>query len=113
MTQPTPWQVAGTAAEIYEEYLVPAIFEPWARVLLDRAAPRPGERVLDVACGTGIVARLAADKVGTSGNVLGIDMNAGMLAVARKIAGTAGVEWKEGNATALPLPDGTTGPSIS
>jgi ubiquinone/menaquinone biosynthesis C-methylase UbiE len=107
MTQQTQWQVAGNAAEIYEEYLVPAIFEPWARDLLDRAAPRPGERVLDVACGTGIVARLAADKVGSSGKVLGVDINPGMIAVARKIARAAGPEWQEGNATALPLPDGS------
>jgi ubiquinone/menaquinone biosynthesis C-methylase UbiE len=107
MAQQTQWQVAGNAAAIYEEYLVPAIFEPWARDLLDQAAPRLGERVLDVACGTGIVARLAADRVGTSGKVLGVDINPGMIAVARRIAGAAGAEWKEGNATALPLPDGS------
>jgi ubiquinone/menaquinone biosynthesis C-methylase UbiE len=107
MTQQTQWQVAGNAAEIYEEYLVPAIFEPWARNLLDRAAPRPGERVLDVACGSGIVARLAAEQVGAAGTVVGVDINPGMIAVARKNAGAAGVEWKEGNATALPLPDGS------
>jgi ubiquinone/menaquinone biosynthesis C-methylase UbiE len=107
MTQQTPWQVAGNAAEVYEEYLVPAIFEPWARELLERAVPRPGERVLDVACGTGIVARLAADRVGTAGKVLGVDINPGMIAAARRIAPATGAEWKEGSATALPLPDGS------
>jgi SAM-dependent methyltransferase len=72
----------GTPADVYERYLVPAIFVPWSDVLLDTAAPRPGERVLDVACGTGIVARRSAERVWPGGRVAGIDLNAAMLAAA-------------------------------
>jgi SAM-dependent methyltransferase len=100
------WQLAGNAAEAYERYLVPAIFEGWARRLVELAALRPGERALDVACGTGIVARLAAQRAG-SGRVVGFDLNPGMLAFARSLPHTPGavVEWREGDALALPFPD--------
>src|SRR5712692_8769424 len=104
MAEQTQWQVVGNAAENYEQYLVPAIFGPWARDLLDLATLKPGRRVLDVACGSGIVARLAAERVGATGTVVGVDINPGMLAVARKTSRSAEIEWREGNATALPLP---------
>src|SRR6266699_1552789 len=73
----------GTGAEIYERGLVPELFAPWATILIEQAALQPGDRVLDVACGTGIVARLAARQVGSTGQIIGLDNNAGMLAVAR------------------------------
>ena len=77
------WQLEGsTSAELFERHLVPAITAKWAEDLLDRAQPREGEAVLDIACGTGIVARLAAKRIGR-GLVTGLDLNAGMLAVAR------------------------------
>ena len=60
---------------------VPALFEPWAHLLVDAAVVGTGDRVLDVACGTGIVARTAADRVGNTGAVVGIDRNPAMLAV--------------------------------
>jgi ubiquinone/menaquinone biosynthesis C-methylase UbiE len=97
------WQLAGNAAELYEAILVPAIFRPWATDLLELADLRQGERVLDVACGTGIVARLAAAQVGMTGKVTGLDLNAGMLRVARSLP--APVTWIEGSALAMPLPD--------
>jgi ubiquinone/menaquinone biosynthesis C-methylase UbiE len=101
------WQLAGTAPELYERYLVPAITAIWAADLTDRAAPRPGERVLDVACGTGVVARLAAERVGSTGRVVALDVNAAMLAVARSLPATAGasIAWHEGSVLALPFPD--------
>ncbi|HJZ71824.1 MAG TPA: methyltransferase domain-containing protein [Vicinamibacterales bacterium] len=105
MSPEIQWQVAGSAPENYETYLVPAIFEPWGRDLLEIAALRPGERVLDVACGTGIVARLAAETVGAPSTVVGVDINPGMLSTARKISPT--IDWREGNVTALPLADAT------
>jgi ubiquinone/menaquinone biosynthesis C-methylase UbiE len=75
-------QVAGNAAETYERALVPAVFATWAPLVVALADPRPGERVLDVACGTGVVTRLVAQRVGRTGKVVGLDLNPGMLAVA-------------------------------
>ena len=77
------WQVSGHAPQAYERYMVPTLFTPWAQELLARAALHAGERVLDVACGTGIVARLAAQRVGPSGYVMGVDLNAAMIETAR------------------------------
>jgi ubiquinone/menaquinone biosynthesis C-methylase UbiE len=94
-------------AETYEQYFVPAMFIPWATILLRYASPQPGERVLDVACGTGIVARLAAPLVGSNGQVVALDINSAMLAVARTLPAPSGatIHWQEGNAMALPSPD--------
>lgn len=98
----------GSATENYERYFVPAIGGPLAEQLVAAAALRPGERVLDVACGTGVVARLAADQVGPAGSVAGADVNPGMLAVARTVATSSGrtsIQWYETAAEAMPLPD--------
>jgi len=94
-------------AETYERYLGPAIADPWTRVLLEYAVPRPGERVLDVACGTGSVARQIAPIVGVDGKVVALDVSLDMLRVARNIPVPAGaaIEWLEGNAMRLELPD--------
>jgi ubiquinone/menaquinone biosynthesis C-methylase UbiE len=106
MNQQAQWQVGGNAAEIYEQHLVPTVFGPWAADLIEAASPRPGERVLDVACGTGVVARLAAERVGADGRVVGLDLNPGMLAVARSVASPTPIDWREGSAVALPFEDG-------
>lgn len=107
MAEYEQWQLDGRAPELYERYLVPAITAVWAADLVERAAPRSGERVLDVACGTGIVARRAAERVGNHGRVVGLDLNSGMLAVARSLSSqdASGIEWREGSALAMPLPD--------
>lgn len=91
-------------AETYESYMVPALFEPWAARLIEAAAPRPGERVLDCACGTGIVARRLAHLV-PGGRVDGVDPSSGMLTVARAAAERedVAVEWHEGRAEELPF----------
>jgi ubiquinone/menaquinone biosynthesis C-methylase UbiE len=94
------WQMDASAPELYERYLVPAITSVWAVDLLDRVAPRPGESVLDIACGTGVVARLAQQR-GHSGRTVGIDLNKAMLAVARTKSEI--VEWIEGSALDLPF----------
>lgn len=96
------WQVVGSAPENYERYLVRSIFEPWAHDLVDLAALRSGDRVLDVACGTGIVARLAAKRI-PDGRAVGLDLNPGMLAVAQSVAPE--IEWREGSALEIPAPD--------
>ncbi len=91
------------AAEAYESLHVPALFEQWAPRVLDAASVQPGSRVLDVACGTGVLARQAAGRVGADGVVAGIDPGAGMLAVAGRLAPT--VEWRQGTAESLPYSD--------
>ena len=108
MNQEQRWQLDGTAAELYQRYLVPAITAQWAADLIERAAPQTGERILDVACGTGVVARLAAERIRT-GRVVGLDLNTGMLAVARSLPRGAGpnIEWLEGSVLDLPFEDGT------
>jgi ubiquinone/menaquinone biosynthesis C-methylase UbiE len=90
--------------DLYEHELVGPLFRPFARLTLDEVAPKAGDRVLDVACGTGIVARLAKERVGPSGTVVGVDLSAPMLAVAAMIAPE--IDWREGNAQALPLKAG-------
>src|SRR5512133_2312200 len=98
------WQLDGSAPELYQRYLVAAMTAMWAADLADRAALRPGEGVLDVACGTGVVARVAAERVGRTGFVAALDVNPGMLAVARSLPAAAGaaIEWHEASALALP-----------
>jgi SAM-dependent methyltransferase len=88
------------AARLYEDVLVPAMLRPWARKLLDAAAIGGGERVLDVACGTGVLTRGARAR---GARAHGLDVEAAMLAVAREVE--PGVAWCRGSATALPYPD--------
>ena len=96
----------GNAAENYEKYFVPAIGEPLARELVEAAALEPGESVLDVACGTGIVARLAATRLGAGSEIAGADLNPAMLEVARaSTPASAPIQWYETNAEAMSLPD--------
>ena len=91
-------------ALIYETQLVTAIFEPLARILIERARPEPGEHVLDAACGTGIVARLVAPMVGPSGRTVGLDYDPIMIEMARSLAPE--IEWRQGDLQNLPFPDG-------
>jgi len=98
------WQVEGNAAELYQRYLVPAITTKWAMDLVHRAQPKPGETVLDVACGTGVVARTAASMM-AQGRVIGLDLNSGMLDVARTVPSEgAPITWVEASAVSLPFP---------
>jgi ubiquinone/menaquinone biosynthesis C-methylase UbiE len=98
-------EITGTPAEIYEQHMVPAIFARWAPDLVEAVGVRTGERALDVACGTGAVTRLLAERVGPAGKVVGLDINPGMLAVARLTAPGPNIEWLEGSAVKMPLPD--------
>jgi SAM-dependent methyltransferase len=107
MSPAAQWHFVGSVPENYERYLVPTLFGPWALDLVEAAGARPGERVLDVACGTGIVARTAVRRVGSDGTVVGLDISAPMLDAARAAAAGEGlsIEWREGSAMKLPLPD--------
>jgi ubiquinone/menaquinone biosynthesis C-methylase UbiE len=101
------WQLSATGAASYERFQVPSVFQPLAGLFLRRMALKPGDRVLDVACGTGIVARLAAPLLGKGGSIVGVDLNADMLEVARNKAPVAGahIEWRQADAACLPLPE--------
>lgn len=91
------------AATSYQEVLVPALMEEWAPRVADAARLRPGDRVLDVACGTGVLSREAAGRVAPSGTVTGLDLSLGMLAVAARLS--PALRWQAGNAAELPFPD--------
>src|SRR5262249_42355962 len=101
---PERWQLEGDSAELYERYLVPPVTLPWAVDLVGRVGVDAAERILDVACGTGAVARVAAERVGDGGRVVGVDVNRAMLRIAR--ARVPGLEWREGSVLALPFADG-------
>ncbi|WP_119458965.1 methyltransferase domain-containing protein [Rhodospirillaceae bacterium SYSU D60014] len=98
-------QVTRSAAEIYDEFFVPALFQEWAPRVADAAQIWPGQTVLDVACGTGVLAREAARRAETDGSVTGLDRNEDMLVVARRVAPS--IEWRLGRAELLPFADHT------
>jgi SAM-dependent methyltransferase len=99
----SPSQAQIDAAQLYETVFVPAVFGPWATIVAEAAEVVPGERVLDVACGTGILARLAHERAGPRGAVVGLDVSRAMLAVARDLA--PDITWQHGSAEALPFAD--------
>ena len=99
------FQLSLEAAESYESAFVPALFGEWAGYLVEDAGLTPGRRVLDVACGTGIVARTAADRLGPQLTVVGLDLNEAMLTVARRLR--PDIEWRQGDAAQLPFDDGS------
>ena len=104
MSEREAWQVTDDAAVIYEQSFVPAIFAGSAVVLADAAGIGRADRVLDVGCGTGVVAREAMRRIGAEGRVIGLDLNPRMLEVARRVAPE--LEWRQGDAGALPFEDG-------
>lgn len=101
------FQLAGNAAAIYEAQKVPAIFGPLAEATLEAVAPTAGDAILDVACGTGIVARMARRRLGPGPRIVGADLNEGMIATARGLSDPDArtCEWHVADVTALPFPD--------
>ncbi len=98
------WQISSSAAEVYEQYWVPAMLAQWAPRLVDAVDVGGRDRVVDVACGTGLVARHAASRLHSEGVVVGVDINEGMLEVARRLAPE--LDWRVGDAMGLPFDDG-------
>jgi ubiquinone/menaquinone biosynthesis C-methylase UbiE len=91
----------ATLPDLYERFLVGPLFRPWAEILVERTSVSDGDRVLDIACGTGVVARIARAVVGDTGRVVAIDQSGPMLNVARSLEPS--IDWREGNASALPI----------
>jgi SAM-dependent methyltransferase len=111
MAEPERWQVSTDAAEVYESCFVPAIFGAWASRVADAAGIRRGNKVLDVGCGTGVLAREALRRVGQEGQVVGLDLNEGMLAVAAR--SEPKIAWRRGDAASLPFEDVSFGVVVS
>jgi SAM-dependent methyltransferase len=107
LSQASGYQISADAAKAREQCSVRYMMTPWAPGLVATAALQPGERVLDLACGSGLIARLAAQQVGPSGRVTGVDINASMLDVARSLPPPAGasITWVQSSAEAMDLPD--------
>lgn len=105
MNKPESWHLTTDAAELYECYVARYILGPWAPLLVDAARLAAGERVLDVACGTGVVTRAAAKRVGPAGRVVGVDLNPGMIGVAQSLPAPIGapIKWLERSALDLRL----------
>ena len=101
------WQIAADAAHRYERIVARHILGAWAPALVDTAHVARGARVLDLACGTGVVARIAAQRAGVEGQVFGVDLNPAMVSVARSLPAPEGarINWLEGSALAIPLGD--------
>jgi ubiquinone/menaquinone biosynthesis C-methylase UbiE len=93
--------VATAFTEVYERALVGPLFRPFAEQLVARLGPQRDDNLIDVACGTGICARLARERLGPDAMIVGVDVAPAMLAVARAADGT--IDWREGNATSLPV----------
>jgi SAM-dependent methyltransferase len=104
-------QVISSAAKVYERFFLPALFQEWTARVVDAARIAPGQHVLDVATGTGVLAREAAARLGQDGSVIGLDINQEMLAVARQKAPE--INWRHGRAEELPFDDHTFDAVIS
>src|SRR3954453_4126340 len=99
----------GSAPQMYQAFLVPAMFTPFAETLVMKAGIGPGFVVLDVACGTGAASRAAARRAGPDGSVTGVDLGEPTLAIARSFdaePGAAPIEFLQGDATKLPVEAG-------
>lgn len=108
MSQET-FQLAGNAAEIYEQQKVPAMFAPLAEATLDRVPLQRDDAILDVACGTGILARKARGRIGPAAKIAGIDLNDGMISIARNLDDddARSCEWHISSVNDMPFDDGS------
>ncbi|MEM7340530.1 MAG: methyltransferase domain-containing protein [Actinomycetota bacterium] len=95
------FQIPIEIAEAYEARFVPALFAEWAPITIDAADLGPGDHLLDVACGTGIVARTAREQFGSEVTVTGVDLNEAMLTVASRVEPE--IDWRRGDVTDLPF----------
>ncbi len=102
-TSASTGQVSTAAAEVYENFFIPALFAQWADPILDAVGVREGQCLLDIGTGTGVVARAALRRVGPTGSVIAVDPNDGMLAVAGRLA--PNLDVRKAKAEDLPFAD--------
>ena len=104
----TRYQLEGNAPQLYERETVHTLGRPLAELMFAHVSLHAGDRVLDAACGTGIVTRIAIQRYGNLGHVVGLDLNTGMLDVARTntLATRVPIEWRHGDVCAMPFPSG-------
>lgn len=107
MSESAKWKVTGTGPEVYEQVFVPAVMQTWANQLVNLAKTSRGTRILDVACGSGVVTHLFAGRVSKTGQIVGYDINPDMIAIAQGKQPDAAIEWRQGNAIELPFQDGS------
>lgn len=107
MAETDRFQLTEDAAQQYERFTVPTVTQPHTEVMFEHVSLHQGERVLDAACGTGIVSRVAVERFGNIASIVGVDLNPHMLGIARvnTPATSIPVEWREGDMCALPFPD--------
>ncbi len=103
MNKKSGWQLSGDGPSAYEKYIVPAYTGAWAKEIVNRACLNEGEKILDVACGTGLVARIAAEKQSCSDLIFGVDVNEVMIKKAQEIE--KGISWHNNDVTDLPFFD--------
>jgi SAM-dependent methyltransferase len=97
---------AGSIPKLYEAYLIPLIFEPYAADLVDRLASKSLTRVLEIAAGTGVVTRKLASVLPDGVSIVATDLNQSMLDLASTVGTKRPVEWRQADAMQLPFPDG-------
>lgn len=109
MSEDNRFSLSTAAAEKYESQKVPSVFLPLVEATLDAISLPTNARVIDVACGTGIIARLLADRLPGAGWIVGTDLNPAMIEVARGIMprNRHRVDWHACDVAALPFEDGT------
>jgi len=96
---------AGSVPKVYDTYLVPLIFQPYANELANRLRARPLQRVLEIAAGTGVVTRALAEKLQPQVSIVATDLNQAMIGQAMEIGTTRPVEWRQADAMNLLFPD--------
>jgi SAM-dependent methyltransferase len=98
---------AGSIPELYDDYLVPLIFEPCALDLAERTANTRPTEVLEIAAGTGAVTRQLARRLPSATRIVATDLNVPMLERAQARGTARAVEWRQADAMALPFEDGS------
>jgi len=97
----------GSIPQLYDECMVPLIFEPYAADLATRVAMRRPSCILEIAAGTGVLTRHLANTLSTEVRIVATDLNQAMLDRATEVGTSRPVEWRQADATQLPFSEGS------